>query len=69
MLADALYVYCRLQTQMFEKFVEECAESPNQSEIRFFNESILDKINRSTAQFTKKKTPFLDDKRYHIAPP
>ena len=49
---------------MFEKFVEECSENPNQAEILFFNESILEKINRSSTQFSKKKTPFLDDKRY-----
>jgi hypothetical protein len=49
---------------MFEKFAEECAEHPNQAEVRFFNESILEKMNRSATQFTKKKTPFLDDKRY-----
>lgn len=49
---------------MFDKFTEECAESPNQPEIRFFNESILEKMNRSATLFTKKKTPFLDEKRY-----
>lgn len=57
-------MYCRIQTQMFDKFVEECAESPDQAEIRFFNESILEKLNRSAYTTSKRKTPFLDDKRY-----
>ena len=57
------YVTMCLQSQMFERFIEERIENSNQPEIRFFNESIIQKLNRSAKSgLTKKKdTPFLSD--------
>lgn len=54
-----------LQTQMFQRFLEERMDNPDHPEIRFFDESILAKLNRSKvkkmAKGGKLPTPFLDD--------
>lgn len=52
----------RVETMMFSKFVEEYVvrEGP---EILFFEESIINKLNRSSTVRTKIPTPFLDDRR------
>ena len=54
-----------LNTQLFQRFLEERIENPNLPEIRFFDESIVAKRNRSKkaiANGGKKSTPFLNDK-------
>jgi hypothetical protein len=51
----------RISSQMFANFVSEIIEEPNQPEIRFFNEHIIAKRNRSKLALTKASTPFLDD--------
>lgn len=48
---------------MLDKFIEERLTCPNQPEIKFFDESIADKLNRSKTQVMKVSTPFLNDKR------
>ena len=52
---------------MFANFVSEIIEEPNQPEIRFFNEHIIAKRNRSKFALTKGSTPFLDDSSEDIA--
>eukprot|EP00547_Thalassionema_nitzschioides_P007486 CAMPEP_0194204628 /NCGR_PEP_ID=MMETSP0156-20130528/4096_1 /TAXON_ID=33649 /ORGANISM="Thalassionema nitzschioides, Strain L26-B" /LENGTH=1620 /DNA_ID=CAMNT_0038930687 /DNA_START=42 /DNA_END=4904 /DNA_ORIENTATION=- len=54
------------QTQMFQRFLEERNEHPEDPEIRFFDESIIAKLNRSKKEAIAKggkkiPTPFLDD--------
>lgn len=55
-----------LQTQMFERFVQERKVNPTSPSILFFDESIIAKNNRSKkttlASGGKQKTPFLDDR-------
>ena len=54
-----------LKTQLFQRFLEERIENPDIPEIRFFDESIVAKRNRSKkaiANGGKKLTPFLNDK-------
>lgn len=68
-----------LTTQMFQRFLEERMENPGQTEIRFFDEAIVAKLNRSKvkkmAKGGKIPTPFLDDdsgkitKTYSHPPP
>jgi hypothetical protein len=54
-----------LKTQMFQTFLEERQDNPGQPELRFFDESIIAKRNRSKRANLKnggkKATPFLDD--------
>ncbi len=54
-----------LKTQMFQRFLEERMDNPDQPEIRFFDESIVAKLNRSRvkkmAKGGKLPTPFLDN--------
>jgi len=54
-----------LKTQMFQRFLEDRLADPDHPEIRFFDESILAKINRSKvkkmAKGGKLPTPFLED--------
>lgn len=53
-----------LKTQMFQGFVYERQENPDDPEVRFFDESILAKENRSKkVKFRggKKATEFLND--------
>lgn len=47
--------------QMFERFLEERTANPTQPEVRFFDESIAAKLNRSKTNPIKKDTPFLND--------
>lgn len=55
------------KTQMFCNFESEKVSNPTQSELIFFDESIIEKQNRSLHVFSKKQTtPFLDDRRYEI---
>uniref|UniRef100_A0A7S4R4H9 UDENN domain-containing protein n=2 Tax=Ditylum brightwellii TaxID=49249 RepID=A0A7S4R4H9_9STRA len=61
-------------SQMFERFVEERITSPDQPEMRLFDETIVAKNNRSKKTVGKKKeTPFLSDQSGNItdtfAPP
>jgi hypothetical protein len=54
-----------LKTQLFQRFLEERTENPDIPEIRFFDESIVAKRNRSKkaiANGGKKPTPYLNDK-------
>ncbi len=55
-----------LRSQLFQRFLEERKENPEIPEIRFFDESIIAKRNRSKretlAKGGKKPTPFLDDR-------
>ena len=60
-----------LESQMFQRFLEERNEAPEDPEIRFFDESIIAKHNRSKATTLttggKKKTPFLDDESWKVS--
>jgi hypothetical protein len=60
----ALTTYIRLATQMFSVFIKEQLTSPEQNEIRFFSEAIIDKKNRSKKIIIKSETPFLNNKRF-----
>lgn len=55
-----------LRSQLFQRFLEERKENAEIPEIKFFDESIIKKRNRSKietiAKGGKKLTPFLDDK-------
>lgn len=50
-----------LDSQMFERFLEERTANPTQPEVRFFDESIAAKLNRSKTNPIKRDTPFLND--------
>lgn len=54
-----------LKTQIFQRFLEERMDNPDHHEIRFFDESILAKLNRSKRSTMAKggplPTPFLED--------
>lgn len=59
-----------LGTQLFDKFMQEKLSSldpangaPVNMEVRYFDESILSKNNRSMIKFKKSSTPFLSDMR------
>jgi DENN domain-containing protein 5 len=60
-----------LKTQMFQRFLEERVEDPENTEIRFFDESILAKLNRSKVSKMQKggkfATPFLDDESGRVS--
>ncbi len=65
----------RLGTQMFDKFIyEKIGSMPSHPgdrvfipvDIRYFDESILAKSNRSMMKFIKSSTPFMADMRYVI---
>ena len=63
------YMSAVVDTQMFQRFLEERHENPHDPEIQFFDESIVAKNNRSMrVSFTtgKRETPFLDDKSYKV---
>lgn len=58
------FVSSMLSTQMFEKFMDDCILNENKPEIKYFNESIIAKKNRSRTRAAlngKKETPFLSD--------
>ena len=59
-----LFICVRLSTQMFSVFIKEQLTSPEQNEIRFFSEAIIDKKNRSKKIIIKSETPFLNNKRF-----
>lgn len=52
---------------MYDRFIQERIADPMQPEIRLFDESILEKRNRSKMTIMKNTTPFLLDKRYCFA--
>jgi hypothetical protein len=60
-----------LGTQMFQRFLEERKENPNDPEILFFDESIVAKQNRSkTTTLTtggKKRTMFLENESWKVS--
>jgi hypothetical protein len=64
------YVARILETQMFNTFLQERAENPNDAEILFFDESIVAKNNRSKVgnlvKGGKMATPFLSDVSWKI---
>lgn len=65
---EKVFVSHLVKTQLFEQFIEERMANPHQSEVKFFDESIIQKKNRSkTAKFVKgsRETPFLLDSSYH----
>jgi len=55
-----------LHTQAFQRFLQERVMNENSSYIRFFEESIQAKINRSKLKLYKLPTPFLNDKSMSI---
>ena len=66
MKVDIITVYTmlnlnRIQTQMFSNYISERLEAPDQVEIKYFDENILAKRNRSVLALKKSTTPFLSD--------
>jgi hypothetical protein len=63
------FLHCVVKTQFFSRFLDERIQNPSDPEIRFFDESIIAKINRSKKQtFSKigrgggkRETSFLKD--------
>jgi hypothetical protein len=59
-----------VQTQLFQHFLEERKENPETPEIRYFDEAIIAKLNRSKkatmANGGKRPTPFLNDTTWRI---
>ena len=51
-----------MASQMFMRFVEEKATHPDDFRVLFFDESIIEKRNRSKYNTHKGSTPFLNDK-------
>jgi hypothetical protein len=64
------YVSGILETQMFQRFLEDRISNSKTAEILFFDEQILAKQNRSKmvtlAKGYKEKTPFLDDDTWKV---
>ena len=59
-----------LSTQMFERFIQESITNPNKPEIKYFNESIIAKKNRSRTRAAlgkKQSTPFLSDESQAVS--
>lgn len=60
-----------LGTQMFQRFLEERSENPNDAEVLFFDESIVAKNNRSMKRTItkggKQVTPFLSDRTWKVS--
>lgn len=63
---SVLCILIRIQTQMFSNYISERVDSPDQAEIRFFDENILAKANRSKLALKKNSTPFLSDETDYI---
>ena len=69
---SASFMNAVLQTQMFDSFIRERQELPTDPEVRFFNESINAKKNRSKKEMltsmgrAKKETSFLDDTSFEV---
>jgi hypothetical protein len=58
-----------VKTQLFQRFLEERQENPGDPEIKFFDESIIAKHNRSkksTLKGGKKPTPFLSSEQWKV---
>jgi len=55
------YISTLIDTQIMANFLDERTHHGTQPEIRFFEESILEKKNRSSLALTKRGTPFLSD--------
>lgn len=64
-----------IKTQMFQSFVDERYNCPNDAEVMFFDDSIAAKLNRSTknaitnislGRTVKKQTTFLNDTTYRV---
>jgi hypothetical protein len=51
---------------MYERLSQERTQLPPRPEILFFDECILEKLNRTNWLRGKVPTPFLDDYRYEI---
>ena len=63
------FLQSMLTTQMFRRFLEERQDNPEDPEIRYFDESIIAKTNRSkksTLKSGKKPTPFLDSEEWKV---
>jgi hypothetical protein len=56
-----------VETQMFEKFIQDRELTPMPDEIRLFDEAILDKRRRNRFSGQKYTTPFLDNTSWDIA--
>ena len=60
-----------LKTQMFQRFLEQRKDNPDSPELRFFDEAIIAKNNRSKkanlSMSGKKPTPFLDDESGEVS--
>lgn len=68
--SDRDFMDALVHTQMFECFAVERRECPDDPEVRFFDENITMKFNRSKmvrARGGKKDTPFIDDERYKVS--
>lgn len=66
---EAQFVLNLISTQMFEGFLADRRECPDDSEILFFDESIDAKYNKSKkAMLTRAKvdTPFLNNTQYDV---
>lgn len=63
---DRPFVRMILETQAFYQFLFQRTVDNNTQEIRFFDESIQAKLNRSKLTFHKKDTPFLNDHSFDI---
>lgn len=50
-----------VDSQLFMNYIQERMDYPEQPEIKFFDESILAKLNRSKFALNKSSTPFLSD--------
>jgi len=65
------FVSAVLQTQMFQRFLEDRKEREKNPEILFFDEHIIAKNNRSKLKTILKegreKTPFLDDQKWKVS--
>ena len=57
------------QTQTFSKFMDDCVHEDQEEanyDVKFFNESIAQKRNRSLLTFRKYSTPFLESEKHEI---
>lgn len=64
------FIQATISTQMFSSFIDERINCPNDTEVLYFDESIMAKQNRSTkkaisnitsGRIVKKQTSFLND--------
>ncbi len=65
--SDVPFLTKLLQSQMFARFVEDRIKNPDMNEVKFLDEKIIEKLNRSIAVMKKKgETPFLDSVEMEI---